>query len=82
MQGVHRRMGDVWKPDKAVSRHVIRACFTVLEYHWETIGIDNYSRLMIAKAACIIITGYYGSLRDEEIGKSDLGGMRRYWYKQ
>ena len=76
---MHRRMGDVWKPDKAVSRFVIKACFTILEYHWETFAIDNYSKMMISKTTCIVITGYYGSLRGEEIGKADLGGMRKYW---
>ena len=31
MQGLHQRMGDVWLPDKAVSRYVIPSCFSVLE---------------------------------------------------
>lgn len=79
MQGIHRRMGNVWKPDKAISRYVIRGCFVVFEYHWEAYGVDPYSRMLIAKAACIVITGYYGSLRGEEIGKADLGAMRKYW---
>ena len=34
---------------------------------------------MISKSACIIFSGYYGCLRGEEIGKSDLGAMRKYW---
>ena len=79
MTGLHRRMGDVWKPDKAVSRYVIRGCFSVLEYHWEAYGNDNFSKMMIAKAACIIITGYYASLRGEEVGKADIGGIRKHW---
>ena len=35
--------------------------------------------MMIAKATCIIITGYYGSFRGEKNGKTDLGEMRKYW---
>ena len=60
--GMHKRMGDQWMPDKAVSRYVIRACFSVLESDWSFYGIDNYSRLTIAKTACIIICGYYAAL--------------------
>ena len=79
MQGAHRRMGDVCLPDKAVSRYVIRGCFSVLEDNWERYGIDNYFKLSISKAACIIITGYYGGLRGEEIGKVHLGWIREHW---
>ena len=80
-EGIHRRIGDVWKPDWAVSRYIIHGCFVVLEYHWEAFGIDPYSKVQVAKAACIVITGYYASLRGEEIGKADVGGMRKYWDK-
>ena len=58
---------------------MIRACFSVLESDWSFYGIDNYSRLTIAKTACIMICGYYAALRGEEIGMSDLGAIRKYW---
>ena len=35
--GCHRRMGDIWLPDKAVSRYVIDACFSLLERDWSDI---------------------------------------------
>ena len=35
--------------------------------------------MIIAIAACIVITGYHGSFRGEEIGKANLGAMRKYW---
>jgi len=79
MEGSHKRMGDQWVPDKAISRYVIGACFAVLESNWLRYGVDNFSQLEISKGACIIITGYYGSLRGEEIGKGDLGSMRKHW---
>ena len=62
IQGLHQRMGDVWLQDKAVSRYVIRACFSVLEDNWVRHGIGNYSKLLVSKAAFIILTGYYGGL--------------------
>ena len=35
--GCHRRMGDIWLPDKAMSRYVIDACFLLLERDWSDI---------------------------------------------
>ena len=51
----------------------------MLEYNWELHVIDNYSKLSISKTDCIIITGYYGGLEGEKIGKAHLGGIREYW---
>ena len=34
MQGCHRRMGDTWLPDKAVSWYVMGGAFQVLEESW------------------------------------------------
>ena len=31
MTGCHRQMGDVWKPDRAVNRHVLWVAFRILE---------------------------------------------------
>lgn len=66
---VLRPMGDLLLPDKAVSRYFVWACFIVLKHNWEIYGIDNQSQLSIAKAACIIITRYYGSLQGDSIRK-------------
>ena len=35
--------------------------------------------MLISKAARIILTGYYGGLQGEEIGKTHLGGIKKYW---
>ena len=74
MQGLHQRMGNVWLQDKSVSRYVIRACFSGLEENW----VDNYSKLSISKAVCIILTGCYGGLRGEKLGKTHLGVIKKY----
>ena len=75
MQGAHRKMGDVWLPDKTVNKYFIKPCFNVLEHNWEVHCIENHSQLLISKAVCIISTGYYSSLQREELGKVDLGGI-------
>ena len=68
MQGCHRRMGDVWLPDKAVSHYVMRASFELLEEAWAELGHDKHYLLRISKTACILIAGYFVALRGEEIG--------------
>ena len=76
MSGCHWRMGDVWLPDKAVSRYVFGACFLVLEKDWHDIWEhdkkDYFALHRVATAACVIIVGYFGGLRGEEIIKIDL----------
>lgn len=79
MQGCHRRMGDVWLPDKAVSRYVMRASFELLEEAWAELGHDEYYLLRLSKTACILIAGYFAALRGEEIGKASLDGILEYW---
>ena len=79
MQGCHRRMGDVWLPDKAVSRYVMRASFELLEEAWAEFGHDPYYLLRISKTACILIAGYFAALRGEEIGKASLDRILEYW---
>jgi hypothetical protein len=41
MLGVHRRMGDVWMPDRALSQFELKSCFEVLESKWKTFERDG-----------------------------------------
>jgi hypothetical protein len=60
-------MGDLWLPIRAVSRHKLVACFEILEERWTIFDKDLVGRDMVASTACIIIAGYHGGLRGEEI---------------
>ena len=81
--GCHRRMGDIWLPDKAASRYVIDACFSLLERNWSDIWErdkhDGFALRRVATAACLILAGYFGGLRGEEINTVDLGVTRKHW---
>ena len=72
-------MGDTVQPDKAVSRYVIGECFELGELIWNSNEFDPYTRRQIARTMCIIITGYYGGLRGEEISKADQGVMAEHF---
>jgi hypothetical protein len=78
-QGCHRRMGNLWLPNRAVSRHELIACFEILEERWELFEKDLIGRDMVLSTACILIAGYHGDLRGEEINRVYAGGMLYYW---
>ena len=43
--------------------------------------IDKYNIKRTATTACIVLAGYFASLRVEEINRIDLGAMIKYWDK-
>ena len=53
-----------------------------LESKWEEAYgtvIDQYELKRTATTACIVLAGYFASLRGEEINRVDLGAMLKYW---
>jgi hypothetical protein len=72
-------MGNLWLPNRAVSRHELIACFEILEERWELFEKDLIGRDMVSSMACILISGYHGGLRGEEINRVHAGGMLYYW---
>ena len=78
--GCHWRMGDVWKPNKALTRVELSACFTILELEWNSTEESDWEkRLKISNTACLLISGYYGALRGEELNRVHLGMIRANW---
>ena len=47
----------------------------IAELVWENNAYDRQTRQQIAQVMCIIISGYYGGLRGEEVNKADQGLM-------
>jgi hypothetical protein len=60
MRGCHKRMGDIWIPDRAFEG-------------------DNDGRLKTVLTAAMLMGGFAGGLRGEEIVRMDLGAMRKHW---
>ena len=77
--GCHRRMGDVWKPNRALTQPILAACFRILEDEWKTPKLTLERKRKISLTACLLISGYFGSLRGEEINRIHLGLIRRDW---
>ena len=81
MLGCHRRMGDVWKPDAPVTKDILEVCFDILEERWEFFkeSKDTVGKKKTALLGCMLVAGYYGALRGEEVNRVNIGGMNQYW---
>ena len=77
MQGSHKRMGDVVKPDLAVSVEVMVEIQRLLEESWNA-ATTQIDRSRITDCACFLLAQYTGALRGEEVPKLDLGGLRKH----
>jgi hypothetical protein len=79
MRGCHRRMGDVWIPDRALTIRELLCCQTLLENDWELFKGDAHGKLKMALTAVSLIGGFTAALRGEEIVRMDLGAIRKHW---
>lgn len=66
-------------PDRAVTLEEVLHCFIVLEEDWEQYKGDLGKRLEMALTGAIIIAGFFGALRGEEMPRIELGAIRKHW---
>ena len=59
MRGVHKRMGDVWIPDRALMKRELMLCLTLLNEDWMCYSeaADEGGKLKAALSATIFIAG-------------------------
>jgi len=79
MQGMHRRMGDVWIPDRALTLDEVLHMMLILEEDWANMANDDVGRLQCALLACAILGTFGNGLRGEELIRMELGEIWRYW---
>ena len=81
MQGMHKRMGDVWIPDRAVTIGEVLAGFKILEEDWkQLVQIGDLKGMeSVVLTAVMLIAGFFGGLRGEEVTRMDIGLIRKYW---
>jgi hypothetical protein len=70
MKGCHRRMGDVWMPDRPITIHELKAVVEFMEADWVTFAGDAVGQYNTAITACLFIAGIFAALR---VGKSGFG---------
>lgn len=79
MLGCHRRMGDVWCPDRPLTMREALAIQENLEKDWTTFEKDPEGRLKTAIAGVMITAGLGGGMRGEELNRLDIGIIRKHW---
>ena len=79
MLGCHRRMGDVWCPDRPLTMREALAIQENLEKDWITFEKDPEGRLKTAIAGVMITAGLGGGMRGEELNRLDIGIIRKHW---
>jgi hypothetical protein len=79
MIGCHRRMGDVWLPDRPLTAPILSQAIRLLSVRWAVYGNDPVGKLKVSLTACMLLAGYYGALRGEEIVRVDAGLIAKHW---
>jgi hypothetical protein len=79
MQGCHRRMGDVWCPDRPITMREALTVQKELEKDWKTFERDAEGRLKTAVSGVLFTAGLGGAMRGEEINRLDVGIIRKHW---
>ena len=81
MRGLHKRMGDVWIPDRALLKKEFMYCLVLLEEDWGFYSSveDSGGQLKTALSAVMLLAGWFAALRGEEIVRVDVGQIRTHW---
>jgi hypothetical protein len=81
MRGRHKRMGDVWIPDRALLKQEFMYCVMLLEEDWACYSNANDvgGKSRTALVATMMLAGWFAALRGEEIVRVDVGQMRKHW---
>ena len=76
-RGCHKRMGDIVKPDRALSLPILHHIMSLVEKDWQTAGPEE--RYKYALEACFYLISYCGALRGEEVPMTDLNSVFKHW---
>ena len=79
MTGAHKRMGDVWKPDRPLTIEEALGCQGILEADWGQVGHNKDHRLSIALTGVLVTVAFGAALRREEITRIEIGPIRLFW---
>ena len=76
-RGCHKRMGDIVKPDRALSVDILVEIFSLLEMDWgKTLSAKD--RWELALEGCFYVISFVCALRGEEVPLVNLAGIREH----
>lgn len=76
VKGMHKRMGEIVKPDRALSLVILKEICSQLEDEWLEPDSDKWE---IAMEGAFYLIAYCCALRGEEMQMTDLYGILRHW---
>jgi hypothetical protein len=79
MRGMHKRMGDVVRPDRALSLPIMLELVQLVEQDWLT--APTTKKLKLALEGTFYTLAYTLALRGEEVPLIELHGLRSHWEK-
>lgn len=77
-KGMHERMGDLVKPDLAISIELMHALMANYEKRWIVAGANLMAQQMVIFPALFTIVAFCCGLRGEELPLLSLCGVRRH----
>ena len=81
LEGCHKRIGNVICPDKAIHTVLIKAYLELLcKDLRKAIGKEDLvAQKEILLFRCLLVAGFFGSLRGEELNRVDLAMLGEHW---
>jgi len=76
-KGCHKRMGDIVKPDRALSVDILVAIYSLLEDDWGRV-MSLRERWELALEGCFYALSFVCALRGEEVPLANLAGIREH----
>jgi hypothetical protein len=76
MRGCHKRMGEIVKPDRALSTAILLEILNILELEWAN---HPTKRFQISHEGAFYVIAFCCALRGEEVPLVDLFGVKKHW---
>lgn len=76
MRGCHKRMGEIVRPDRALSTAILLEILNLLEAEWESHPDRHFA---LASEGAFYVIAFCCALRGEEVPLADLLGTRKHW---
>jgi hypothetical protein len=78
MKGCHKQMGEIVKPDRALSSIILLEILKLLELDWANHPENHYK---LASEGAFYVLAFSCTLRGEEVPLTDLCGILKHWVK-
>jgi hypothetical protein len=76
MKGCHKRMGEIVRPDRALSSIILLEILKLIEEDWLTLPHKHFE---LASEAAFYVIAFCCALRGEEVPLADLNGILKHW---